>query len=103
MGDTFRDPVDHVRTTLPHAGRAMINVLGWPGYSLIVVGMMAGVGCLAAFGTGHDPQGVAIAVVAVLAAVIGALWVAVEHKRIGRVNHLWQHAHPHVLPHRSSG
>ncbi|HEU0192241.1 MAG TPA: LapA family protein, partial [Mycobacterium sp.] len=35
MGDTFRDPVDHMRTTRPHAGRALIDVLSWPGYSLI--------------------------------------------------------------------
>lgn len=96
MGDTYRDPVDHVRTTRPHAGRAVIDVAGWPGYSLLVVGMMAGIGCLVAFGTGHDRQGVGIAALAVLAAAMGTLWLVFEHKRIGRVNHHWHAAHPHV-------
>jgi hypothetical protein len=102
MGDTFRDPVDHVRTTRPHAGRAVINVLSWPGYLLIAAGMMATVGCLAAFGTGHDPQGEAIAVAAVAAAAIGVLWLVVEHKRIGRVAELWHLAHPEVARQQSS-
>lgn len=93
MGDTFHDPVDHVRTTRPHAGRAMIDVLGWPGYSLLVIGMVAGIGCLAAFGTGNDRQGVEVAVLAVLAAALGAVWLLFEHRRIGRVNHQWHLAH----------
>lgn len=93
MGDTFRDPVDHVRTTRPHAGRAVIDVMGWPGYALLVVGMVAGISCLTAFGTGHDRQGVEVAAVAVIAAALGALWLVVEHRRIGRVNHEWHRAH----------
>ncbi|BBY32738.1 UsfY protein [Mycolicibacter minnesotensis] len=93
MGDTFHDPSDHVRTTLPHAGRAMIDVLGWPGYSLLVVGMVAGIGCLAAFGTGHDRQGLEVAVVGVLAAAVGTVWLLLEHRRIGRVDYQWQQAH----------
>ncbi|MGV0749420.1 protein UsfY [Mycolicibacter minnesotensis] len=93
MGDTFHDPVDHVRTTRPHAGRAMIDVMGWPGYSLLVVGMVAGIGCLAAFGTGHDRQGIEVAVIAVLAAVLGTIWLLIEDRRIGRVNQQWQLAH----------
>lgn len=94
MGDTFHDPVDHERTTRPHAGRAMIDVAGWPGYSLLVVGMMAGIGSLAAFGTGHDRQGVAVALMAVIAALIGTAWLVAEHRRIGKLNHQWHLAHP---------
>lgn len=93
MGDTFHDPVDHMRTTRPHAGRAMIDVMGWPGYSLLVVGMVAGIGCLAAFGTGHDRQGVEVAVIAVLSAVLGTVWLLLEHRRIGKVNQQWHLAH----------
>ncbi|ORV49288.1 UsfY protein [Mycolicibacter engbaekii] len=93
MGDTFHDPVDHVRTTRPHAGRAMIDVLGWPGYSLLVVGMVAAIACLAAFGTGHERQGVEVAVLAVLAASLGTVWLLFEDRRIGRVNRQWHMAH----------
>lgn len=96
MGDTFHDPVDHMRTTRPHAGRAVINVAGWPGYSLLVAGALAVAGCLVAFGTGNDRQGVIIAVMAVLAALIGMSWLLVEHRRIGRVTTSWHIAHPDV-------
>lgn len=94
MGDTFRDPVDHMRTTRPHAGRAVIDILGWPGYSLLVVGMMAGLGCLTAFGTGHDREGVEVALFALVAAALGVLWLMAEHRRIGRINHRWHIQHP---------
>ncbi|MEO6794876.1 MAG: protein UsfY [Mycobacterium sp.] len=94
MGDTFHDPVDHVRTTRPHAGRAVIDIMGWPGYSLLVIGMTAFLGCLVGFATGHDRQGVEVAAFAVVAATLGALWLVVEHKRIGKVNHQWHAVHP---------
>ncbi|MGB3287235.1 protein UsfY [Mycolicibacter algericus] len=103
MGDTFHDPVDHVRTTRPHAGRAVIDVMGWPGYSLLVVGMVAGIGCLTAFATGHDRQGVAVAALGVFAAGLGALWLLMEHRRIGRVNQQWQLAHPELQRQHSTG
>ena len=96
MGDTYRDPVDHARTTRPHAGRAVINVAGWPGYSLIIVGILAMFGSVDAFGTGHDPQGVEIGAASAVAAVLGIIWLAIEHRRIGRVTHHWHVAHPDV-------
>jgi hypothetical protein len=74
----------------------VIDVMGWPGYTLLVVGMVAAIGCLTAFGTGHDRQGVAVAAFAVLAAGLGALWLLIEHRRIGRVNQQWQLAHPEL-------
>jgi hypothetical protein len=102
MGDTYRDPTDHMRTTRQHAGRAVINVLAWPGYSLLVAGMLAVAGSLTAFGTGHDHQGVLIAAIAVMAASLGTLWLLFEHKRIGRVTHQWHLAHPGVPQQRPS-
>jgi len=74
----------------------VIDVLGWPGYTLLVVGMVAGISCLTAFGTGHHRQGVAVAAFAVLSAALGALWLVIEHRRIGRVNHQWHQMHPEV-------
>lgn len=102
MGDTFHDPVDHVRTTRPHAGRAVIDVMGWPGYSLLVVSMVAGAGSLAAFATGNDRQGAAVAAFAVLAAALGGLWLLFEHRRIGKVNQEWHQAHPELPRQRSA-
>ena len=94
MGDTFHDPVDHVRTTRPHAGRAVIDVLGWPGYALLVLSMVVAMGCMVAFGTGHSHQGVEFATLSVLAAGLGALWLTMEHRRIRRVNVQWHETHP---------
>lgn len=102
MGDTFHDPVDHVRTTRPHAGRAVIDIMGWPGYAMLVIGMMASFGGLTAFATGHDRQGVEVAAFAVAAALLGVLWLVIEHKRIGKVNHQWHAVHPEAQRQNSS-
>lgn len=96
MGDTFHDPVDHLRTTRPLAGESLIDVLHWPGYLLVVAGVIGGVGSLAAFGTGHHSQGVASGIAAVVVALIGAVWLAVEHRRIRRIADRWYAEHPEV-------
>jgi hypothetical protein len=96
MGDTYRDPVDHVRTTRSHAGESMIDVLRWPGYLLVVAGVIAVVGCLAAFGTGHQSQGMTTGVVAVGTMTFGLVWLAVEHRRVRRIEDRWYDAHPEV-------
>jgi len=41
MGDTHHDPIDHFRTTHPHAGESMIDVHHWPGPFPIAVGVIA--------------------------------------------------------------
>lgn len=100
MGDTFRDPVDHLRTTRPLAGESLIDVLHWPGYLFLVAGVIGGVGSLAAFGTGHHSQGVASGIAAAVVAVIGAVWLAIEHRRIRRIADRWYAEHPEVARQR---
>lgn len=41
VGDTYHDPVDHLRTTRPLAGESLIDVLHWPGYLMVVAGVVA--------------------------------------------------------------
>ena len=96
MGDTYRDPVDHLRTTRPLAGESLIDVLHWPGYLFIVAGVIGGVGSLAAFGTGHQTEGMTAGVVAIIVAVIGLVWLTVEHRRIRRIADRWYEEHPEV-------
>ncbi len=96
MGNTYRDPVDHLRTTRTFAGESMIDVAGWPGYLLIVLGVIAIVGSLAAFGTGHSSQGMTTGIAAVLAVTLGSVWVAVEHRRVRRIAERWYEQHPDV-------
>jgi uncharacterized membrane protein YhhN len=96
MGDTYHDPVDHVRTTRSHAGESMIDVMSWPGYLLVVAGVIAVVGCLAAFGTGHHNEGMTTGVLAVVAMTVGLAWLAIEHRRVRRLEEQWHRAHPEV-------
>jgi hypothetical protein len=96
MGDTYHDPVDHLRTTRPLAGESLIDVLHWPGYLLVVAGIVGGVGSLTAFGTGHEPQGMATGIVAVAVAAVGLVWLAFEHRRIRRIANRWYAEHPEV-------
>lgn len=96
MGDTYRDPVDHLRTTRPLAGESLIDVLHWPGYILVVAGLIAVVASIAAFGTGHYEEGMTAAVAAVVVLVSGLAWLAVEHRRIRLIAERWYAEHPEV-------
>ena len=50
-GDTAKDPVDHARTTRPHAGETMKDTVKMSALALLFVALVSFVGCLAAFGT----------------------------------------------------
>ncbi len=100
MGDTFHDPVDHLRTTRPLAGESLIDVMHWPGYLLVVAGVIGACGSLAAFGTGHHHVGVTAGVLAGIAAVLGLVWVAIEHRRIRRIADRWYAEHPEAYRQR---
>lgn len=94
MGDTYHDPVDHLRTTRPLAGESLIDVLHWPGYLMVVVGVIAVCGSLAAFGTGHQQEGMTAGVTAVVVTLVGLVWLAVEHRRVRRIFDRWYLEHP---------
>ena len=96
MGDTYRDPVDHLRTTRPLAGESLIDVIHWPGYLFVVAGVVGLCGSLAAFGTGHQHEGMTAGIVAVVASVVGLVWLAFEHRRIRRIFERWASEHPDV-------
>lgn len=94
MGDSYHDPVDHHRTTRPFAGESLIDVAGWPGYLLVVAGVIATAGSLAAFATGYHSQGMTSGLVAVIATALGLAWVVVEHWRVRRIADRWYDEHP---------
>jgi uncharacterized membrane protein YhhN len=96
MGDNYHDPVDHLRTTRQLAGESMIDVVHWPGYLLMVAGLVGVCGSLAAFGTGHQHEGMTAGVTAVIVMVLGLVWLAVEHRRIRRIADRWYDEHPEV-------
>lgn len=100
MGDTHIDPTDHSRTHQPHAGESMIDVYFWPGLFLIAVGVVALVGFLAALAYHHTELLIWAAVTAGLTFCGGLSWLAVERRRIRRIEARWMAEHPGQHYHR---
>jgi len=69
------DPMDHARSTIPRAGEAMKDTRGLSGYFLMGLAIGALVACLAAAGVSQIAWTIGLAVIAVLAAVAGSVWV----------------------------
>ena len=74
----------------------MIDVVSWPGYLLVVAAVLAVAASLTAFGTGHQSQGMATGVVAVVAMTFGLVWLAIEHRRVRKIEDRWYDAHAGV-------
>lgn len=97
-----KDPVDHARTTRPHAGESMKDNVIMPALVLIGVALVMFVGCLSAFASGHSDVGFAVGSLAAAGFVIGGLWLAFEHLRIRRIEDRWYADHPGVMKQRPS-
>jgi uncharacterized membrane protein YqjE len=93
MGDTHDDPTDHSRTAQPHAGIAMKDNFFWPGLVLTVVAMLGLVGTAVAAAYRHYEWLATTLLIAVLGAISGALWLVMEHRRVTRVEALWDATH----------
>jgi multisubunit Na+/H+ antiporter MnhB subunit len=94
MGDDAKDPVDHARTTRPHAGESMKNTASLPGLIIIGLAVLAFVICLVAFATGHDDTGLGFGVGAIVACVIGLGWLGVQYRRVRSIEEQWLADHP---------
>lgn len=94
MGDTHDDPSDHCRTTQPHAGITVKDNFFWPGLILLVVAMLGVISTVAVAAYRHYEWLSATVLIAVLGAVAGALWIAVEYRRVSRIDARWDAAHP---------
>ncbi|MCV7068594.1 LapA family protein [Mycolicibacterium farcinogenes] len=97
-----KDPVDHARTTRPHAGESMKDNVIMPAIVLILVSVVLFVGTLAAFATGHPDVGLTVGALSAAGFVIGGLWLALEHLRVRRIEDRWYSDHPGVLKQRPS-
>ncbi|ORA27866.1 protein UsfY [Mycobacterium aquaticum] len=89
MGDTAKDPVDHARTTRPHAGETMKDTKNMPAIVLLFVAVVSFVACLAAFATSHSDVGTWLAVITAVLFVVSAVWLGVEHRRVRRREDEW--------------
>ncbi len=97
-----KDPVDHARTTRAHAGEAMTDTKNMPALILIGLALVSFVGSLAAFATRHHDVGVTLAAIAAAGFVVGLVWLAIEHRRVRRIEERWYADHPDVHRQRPS-
>jgi archaellum biogenesis protein FlaJ (TadC family) len=97
-----KDPVDHARTTRPHAGESMKDNRIMPALILIGVALVLFVACLAAFATAHHDVGLVLAALSAAGFVIGAVWLALEHLRVRRIEERWYSEHPDAERQRPS-
>lgn len=97
-----KDPVDHSRTTRPHAGESMTDTKNMPALIVIGLALVCFVGSLAAFATNHHDSGLAFASIAAAGFVIGMLWLAIEHRRVRGIEERWYAEHPEAHRQRPS-
>ncbi|MGE0221263.1 protein UsfY [Mycolicibacterium sp.] len=94
MPDTSRDPVDHSRTARKHAGEAMKNGQNAPGIIAVGLGVLSLVIGLFAFATGRGIVATVAVVLAVLLGAGGLAWLALEHRRVRKLESDWHDEHP---------
>lgn len=94
MKGAHRDPVDHVRTTQPHAGESFIDTLWLPGLILIAIGTVLIAATVAASAYGNSAASLILALIAGALVTAGGLLVALEHQRVKRVERRWMSEHP---------
>jgi hypothetical protein len=97
-----KDPIDHARTTRPHAGESMTDNKIMPGLILIGLALVSFVGCLAAFATSHHDVGTLMASLAGAGFLVGGAWLLVEHLRVRRIEERWYVEHPDAQRQRPS-
>lgn len=96
MNGAHHDPVDHSRTTQPHAGESFIDTIWLPGLGLIMfmLGIVTIAGFLAATAYHRDDLQLQLAFIAGALVTAGAILIALEHHRVKRVEQRWMAEHP---------
>ncbi len=98
MKGAHHDPVDHARTTQPHAGESFIDTLWLPGLFLIALGTVLIACTVAATAYGRPGLSVILGLIAGALVTAGALLVTIEHQRVKRVERRWMSDHPDHAP-----
>jgi hypothetical protein len=89
-----KDPVDHSRTTRPHAGETMKDTKNLPALIVVGVALVAFVSALAAHGAGHHDVGVGLGATSAVLLIIGLGWLGIEHLRVRKMEDRWYAEHP---------
>jgi len=78
----MKDPVDHARTTRPHAGESFKDGTNAPGLVALAIAVATLVVSLYFFASGQADTGGVTLVIAVVLAVGGGAWLFARHRRI---------------------
>jgi fatty acid desaturase len=89
MKGAHHDPSDHSRTYQPHAGESMIDTMWFPGLILIALGVVGLAAIVASAAYGHPQWVLPLALVTGAAVTAGGGLIALEHRRVLRVERLW--------------
>ncbi|OBB01780.1 UsfY protein [Mycobacteriaceae bacterium 1482268.1] len=89
-----KDPVDHARTTRPHAGESMTDTKNMPALIVIGVALVCFVGALAAHATSHHSTGIAFDSISAVLLIVGMAWLYIEHRRVRGIEERWYAEHP---------
>lgn len=100
MKRAYHDPVDHSRTTFQHAGESMIDTLWFPGLILVGIGIIGLAGIVATAAYGHMEWVLPLALVSGAVVTAGFGLIALEHRRVNRVERRWLADHPRGVTHR---
>lgn len=91
------DPLDHARTTRPHAGEAVKDTKNLPALAIVGVALILFVFALTAFATDNPATGTMTGLLAVAGFVVGLVWLALTHQRVRRIEDRWHEEHPEAL------
>lgn len=94
MKGAYRDPVDHSRTTQPHAGESFIDTLWLPGLVLIMLGTVTIAGFIVATAVGQAELQLPLGFIAGALVTAGAILIALEHHRVKKVERRYLSEHP---------
>ncbi len=94
MGQITRDTVDHEWTPGRYHGEAAQDAPRTPGLPVVAAAALAFVTCVTNFALGHAGEGVAAAIVALLAFGAGLAWIAMDRRRIRQAEWDWVISHP---------
>lgn len=97
-----KDPVDHARTTRPHAGESMTDTKNMPALIVIGIALVCFVGGLAAHATSHHSTGLVFGAISAALLAVGLVWLAVEHRRVRGIEERWYAEHPDAQRQRPS-
>lgn len=89
-----KDPVDHARTTRPHAGETMKDTTNLPALILLGLALASFVSALAAHASSHHTVGVALGSLSAVLLLAAGGWFWASHRRVRNIEERWYREHP---------